>query len=132
MKRVSVDTNVLLDYFFRRTAGFIRAWKIIRQSSKGEIGLYLCLPVILEYVWVARSTYKLAKKDIIETIQALLDLPECEVTDKLIVSQALILYRNNAGISFDDCLIITMSKDAKVDDFITHDLKLKRLYKKLK
>lgn len=132
MKIVAVDANVLLDYFLKREKRFYQADVLIRQAVDGQLIIFMALPVVLELTWVLKSYYKMPRSDISQYIKSILDIPNCEIMDREFLQKALDVYSKEAGVNFVDCLIVTIYKRVKVDDFITHDLQLMRLYKKLK
>lgn len=132
MKVVAIDTNILLDYFFEREAGYQVAKDLIEKATQNMHAIFISLPVFLEFVWTLKSYYRLPKDRVIKYLQAVLEMPNCELVDRSFSQKAISLYGETVGASFYDCLIAVIAKHAKVDDFITHDLKLKRLYEALK
>ena len=132
MKIVAIDTNILLDFFLEREK-FVTAKNIINQVASGKIKLLILLPVILEFEWTLKRFYKTPKKIIMDRIKAVLELPNCEIQEKQAIKNALILYVDHSGVSFDDCLIISQLKifSIRIDEFITFDKKLQKLYQKI-
>lgn len=130
MKIFALDTNVLIDYFLSRP-GYKQAYALFQNATQGKIACMIFLPVMLEFEWTMRRYYKVPKNVVVNRLQAIINLPGCEVENKSLVGNALLTYSKNTGVSFDDCLIALMAKQAKIDEFITSDRKLKKLYARL-
>ncbi len=131
MKTIAIDTNILLDFFLKREK-YDQAKRLIVQSTNGECNVYIPILVIFEFAWTLKSYYKIEKPVIIDRISAILELPNCEVTDKNRIINALLLYKVTPQVSFVDCLIILEAIDNKCANFSSSDSKLIKLYAKLK
>ena len=128
---IAIDTNILIDYFLERE-NYAQAKNLILSPAIGESVLYISQLVILEFEWMLKGFYKVEKSTIIHRINLIMEIPNCEIGDRQLLTSALGLYGNESGISLDDCIIVLEAIDNKCADFVTSDKKLSRLYKKLK
>ena len=128
---VALDTNVLLDYVLKRpNASQYQA--LFEAVAEGTCELYLPTPVVLEVEWTLRSYYEKSKSYIIVVFQSLLDLPWVNLEDHQQLARAVNWYDRERGISFDDCLILSSILDPAINDFVTGDKKLAKVYRSLK
>lgn len=128
MSVIALDTNILLDYFLKRTPGYGQVKQILENTAEGKDALFIASPVILEIEWVLRSVYNYTKKQILDYLEAIVNFPHSEITDREAVTKAIRLFRQKRHIGFSDCLIISLAIEAKVDKFLTNDRQLKTLY----
>ena len=131
MKTVGFDTNVLLTLKLKREHGYTKAKALLADCLDEKIRIYLSLPVILEAEWVLRSFYKQSKEKIIEFLEELILINQVILDNKDEVKLSLNLYRHSTEVSFTDCLIATQNKNQKVDEFLTFDSQLSKLYQTL-
>lgn len=128
---IAVDTNILLDYFLERD-NYAKAHRLISATATGEVVLYIPSLVILEFDWILKGFYKIDKPTIVHRIELILNMPNCEIKERQLLTTALKLYEKESGVSLDDCLIILEAIDNKCADFASSDSKLAKLYRKLK
>lgn len=130
MKTIALDTNAIIDYLLARP-GFENIKTIFTRANAGVLTIFIPLPAILEVEWTLKRYYQIPKDKVIKWLEAIVLIPNCFVPDKHIVLESIKLHRESSGVSLNDCLIAIFAKHAKVDEFITSDQKLQRLYKKL-
>lgn len=128
MKTIGLDTNSILNYFLSRQPYFKQVKKVFDDCLLGKVKIFISDIVLLECEWVFRSVYKQPKGQIIKFFQELLLLDHAIIKDRKDLELALILYQNQTGTSFTDCLILRQTLDFKPDEFLTFDLDLKKLY----
>ena len=131
MKTVGFDTNVLLTLKLKREHGYTKAKALLTDCLDEKIRIYLPLLVILEAEWVLRSFYRQSKEKIIEFLEELILINQVILDDKDEVKLSLNLYKHSKGVSFTDSLIVTQNKNQKVDEFLTFDSQLSKLYQTL-
>ena len=131
MKTVGFDTNVLLTLKLKREHGYTKAKALLTDCLDEKIRIYLSLPVILEAEWVLRSFYRQSKEKIIEFLEELILINQVILDDKDEVKLSLNLYKHSKGVSFTDSLIVTQIRNQKVDEFLTFDSQLSKLYQTL-
>ncbi len=82
--------------------------------------------VILECEWVLRYAYHFKQPEITIAFQSLFGLPNVQLEDPLVISNAIECHQN--GMDFADALHLAQSKDAEA--FVTFDKKLMKATKK--
>lgn len=130
MRKLAVDTNVLLAFRFKREPFYKQAKGLIQRCTEGKIELYLSVPVFLELEWVLRSFYKQAKEEILPFLENLLLIDSLSMDDKNGAKMAVTLYKNNSKVNFTDC-IIAQQIHSREYDFLTFDEDLKKLFQSL-
>lgn len=128
---VALDTNVILDYVLKRPSN-ARYQFVFEQAADGTCEFYMTMPVVLEIEWTLRSYYAKSKTYILAVFDGLLDLPWSNTADQQQLSKTIGWFRQHRGISFDDCVILSQVLNIDVDDFITGDKKLARVYRSLR
>jgi len=131
VRTVAIDTNVLLTFRLKRGKEFAIINKHFGECSEGKIKIYIPLPVLLETEWVLRSFYRQQKDKIVSFFEELLALENLSVPNKPEVQLVVNLYKHSKGVSFTDSLIVTQIRNQKVDEFLTFDNRLSRLYQTL-
>ena len=102
---LGIDTNVLVRFLVRDDlAQFEKARNLIHQEVSAGNRVVINQLVLLETEWVLRSRYSLTKKQMMETISALLDAPDVQFEDEPAVEEALYVWRDSRA-DFADCLI---------------------------
>jgi len=77
-----LDTNVLLDFFINRDEDRHRDCDSLMAAVKvGEIKVVILSVVVAEVAWVMGSFYKIDRKDISRTLNALMQLKGVTVTE---------------------------------------------------
>lgn len=121
MRRVLVDTDVILDFFFDRKPFSDEAAKILALCESGDISGYVTSVIISNVYYLLRQTARHEK--VIEKLNQLISIVEVLITDKEIIRTALssgfkdfedALQNYSAEISGDIDVIITRNiKDFK-------------------
>jgi predicted nucleic acid-binding protein len=121
MRRVLVDTDVILDFFFDRKPFSDEAAKILALCESGDISVYVTSVIISNVYYLLRQTARHEK--VIEKLNQLISIVEVLITDKEIIRTALssgfkdfedALQNYSAEISGDIDVIITRNiKDFK-------------------
>jgi predicted nucleic-acid-binding protein len=113
---ISVDTNVIVRFLtgddklqFEKSKALFSIENIIITTS-----------VILECEWVLRYAYHFKQPEITTAFQSLFGLPNVQLEEPLVVSNAIDWHQN--GMDFADALHLAQSKDAEA--FVTFDKKL--------
>lgn len=129
MKTVAIDTNALLNFRLKREPYFNEVKSLFEQTLEGKAEIFIPEAVFLESEWVLRSYYKQSKDQVIKFFQELLLVDNIVMKDKKAIELALNLYKNSAGVSFTDCLILHQIYTFQPDEFLTFDEDLKKIYK---
>src|SRR3989344_7339109 len=99
MRKLAVDTNVLLAFRFKREPFYEEAKSLLQRCSEGKIELCLSVPVFLELEWVLRSFYKQSKEEILSFLENLLLIDSLLMDDKNGARIAVTLYKNSSKVN---------------------------------
>lgn len=127
IRTVAVDTNVLLDFLFKREPGFLKVSKLFDSCKTGKLKIFVPDIVFPELEWVVRSFYKQPKAFIIDFIETLLVLEGIVTEDKNSLQQSINLFRE-LNIKFTDAIILTQVEKFQPDEFLTFDEDLQEIY----
>lgn len=117
----SVDTNVLVRFILDDDpVQSVRAEDIVKG------GVFVPITVLLELGWVLGSRYGLARKELSETLAALLDVPGITVADEPAIRHALVAHAS--GADFADALHLAASQGTEA--FVTFDKGVKAKFAK--
>ena len=105
MHKAFIDTSVILRILVQDDNVKIKASvKLIKESKKRGIVLYILPVVILEIVWVLEKVYKYDKKTIREHIEAILNTPELKCEMGSVFRMAIRTYEEK-NIKFADAVM---------------------------
>ncbi|MBI4175300.1 PIN domain-containing protein [Candidatus Berkelbacteria bacterium] len=130
MTTIACDTNVLLDYGLKRPNGK-NYRQLFLQAERGQCLIYISIPVLLECEWVLRSYYHQSKSAVIAFLQAVCELPSPYPEEIGLGRLAVDLYSKTSSVNFTDCIIVVLVHSRGVDEFMTADRKLAKLYRRL-
>lgn len=120
-KRAVIDTNILVRYLTNDDPSKAKAVdSLLNKALKGELKILIPSIVIAELVWVLESFYEMRANEIAELVEAVLNTPGVEVTDKSIINLALKLYRAKS-MDFIDAWVIEFAKNNNVNTIYTFD-----------
>ena len=103
--RAFIDTSALLRLLVNDDETKSRAVeKLIKESQRRGLTLYLPPIVILEIVWVLEKVYKYKRNKIREIVEAILNTPELKCLDENIFRNAIEIYEER-NIKFADAVI---------------------------
>ncbi len=102
---IGLDTNVVVRYLARDDEGQFRAAEaaILAASRAGE-PLFICLPVLLETVWVLQRAYAIDRSGVAGALQALLESPDLVLENEPLVEAALDAFQDGPA-DFADYVI---------------------------
>ncbi len=130
MKVVAVDTNLILDFRFKREPGFNRAKDLFQDCSQGNLRIYIPEIVFAEVEWVSRSVYQVPKTTIVEFFEELLVMENVIFKDKKKAIHSVSIFKG-VNLKFSDCLILADIAEFEPDEFITADFELQKVYSRL-
>ena len=116
----ALDTNVLARFFIDDPDDAQAAKQRPAAIEVLSERAFVSVTVLLEFEWVMRGFYTLARRDIARVMRALLGIEHVMVEDRSAVLAALDAF--GAGLDFADALHLTRSSRAAV--FATFDQKL--------
>ena len=118
-----VDTNVFLRYLTNDDPAKARkAERLFRKAVSGKLRLETSLLVIAEIVWTLESFYRLGREEIADKVGKILNTPNLECPEGLLVLQALDLYTTQ-NIDFIDAYHAFLLKDKQMNRILTYDKK---------
>ena len=118
MRRVLVDTDVILDFFFDRKPFSDEAAKILALCESGDISVYVTSVIISNVYYLLRQTARHEK--VIEKLNQLISIMEVLVPDKEIIKTAL----SSGFKDFEDALQnYSAEKNGDIDVIITRNIK---------
>lgn len=116
----SLDTNVLARFFIDDK----QDPEAIKQRPAAVATLsqrcWVSVTVLLEFEWVMRGFYGLARRDISRVLRALVGIEHLSIDDRAGVLQAIDGF--DAGLDFADAL--HLARSTKASGFVTFDRKL--------
>jgi predicted nucleic-acid-binding protein len=105
----ALDTNILVRYLIRDDARQHAAVvSLMREAVESKETLYVPVTVTLELEWVLRSTYKVAKKQVVHTFSDLLATIELRFEAEEATEIALATYQEGDA-DFADCLHVALA-----------------------
>lgn len=123
LRRVIIDTNLLVRYLTGDDPQKAKSVdNLLSKAERGELKILVPSIVIAELVWVLESFYQMHSTEIAELIEAVLNTPGIEVTEKSIIASTLKLYRTK-NIDLIDAWIIEFAKDRGIKTIYTFDRK---------
>ncbi|HZB88321.1 MAG TPA: type II toxin-antitoxin system VapC family toxin [Terracidiphilus sp.] len=122
---IGIDTNILVRFFTQddRAQGR-KATAFIQSLTASELG-YVSLVVLVEMVWVLRSSYRLSRPQLAAILTRLLDSPEIIVEDDSVVREAVLRFQRSR-VEFVDQLIERCSHAAGCTATVTFDVDASR------
>jgi predicted nucleic-acid-binding protein len=118
---IGLDTNVLVRYLTRDDAKqFQEASVLLLGLEKQQRSAYLSTITLCETVWVLARAYKIARAQIVATLDKLLDTSLFTIDDKDAVREAVDLYRLGKG-DFADYLVGVHNRNAGCSTMATFD-----------
>ena len=117
----ALDTNVLVRYLVQDDEiPSAAARRLIRKCVVDERTLYVPVTVTLELEWVLRTSFELAKDDVMEVLSSLFSAAELSFESEHALEVALQSYRNGTA-DFADCLHIALAAQAGESPLWTFD-----------
>jgi len=117
----ALDTNVLIRFLVRDDERQAEAvYKIFKQAESDNELLFIPLLVLLETVWVLESVYKIARQDILDSIDELLLMPILEFESPSIIGSFISSARETKA-ELSDLLISHSARSAGCECVLTFD-----------
>lgn len=118
MKRVLIDTDVILDFFFDREPYSTDAAKILSLCESGKIKGFITSVIISNVYYLLRQSSTHEK--VVEKLTQLITITEVLITDKNAILKAL----NSNFRDFEDALQnYSAELDGQIDIIITRNIK---------
>lgn len=118
MKRVLIDTDVILDFFFDIKPFSDHAAKVLALCESKQITGFITPVIISNVYYLLRQTAKHEK--VIEKLSQLIQITEVQLIDKIIIIKAL----RSGFKDFEDALQnYSAESNGKIDVIITRNTK---------
>jgi predicted nucleic acid-binding protein len=118
MKRILIDTDVILDFFFDRKPFSDNAAKVLSLCESGEIKGFITSVTISNVYYLLRQTATHEK--VIEKLMQLVTIMEVLTTDRDVIIKAL----NSNFKDFDDALQnYSAELNGQIDLIVTRNIK---------
>ena len=118
MKRVLIDTDVILDFFFDREPFSDDAAKVLSRCESGEIKGFITSVIISNVYYLLRQSSTHEK--VVEKLTQLITITEILTTDKDVILKAL----NSNFRDFEDALQnYSAELNGQIDLIITRNIK---------
>ena len=123
----ALDTNSLVRFLTNDDSGQAKlVYRLFRQAEESREIFIVPVPVVLELFWVLESAYGIARKEILDALDAMLQLPVLEFDTRDAVCARLADARRNGG-DLSDLLIARYAVSAcEADSVLTFDRKAAR------
>jgi predicted nucleic-acid-binding protein len=124
---IALDTNILVRFLVRDDERQARLVYLRFKEAESKMErFFVPLLVVLETLWVLESAYDLARSEIVESFEALLQMPILLFESDAVVRNAL-KGGKKVAVDLSDLLIAHSSQAKGCDRVLTFDKKALRL-----
>ncbi len=121
--KVVIDTNLLVRYLTEDDPKKAESvGNLLKSAENGTFRILIPSIVIAELIWVLESSYRLKSNEIADLVDAIINTPGVDVTDKKNIISAIQLYRIS-NIDFIDAWIIEFARIQRAQTIYTFDKK---------
>lgn len=118
MKKILIDTDVILDFFFDRKPFSDNAAKVLSLCESNQIKGYLTSVIISNVYYLLRQ--RASHEKVIEKLVQLISITEILTTDKAVIVKAL----NSSFKDFEDALqSFSAEVSCEIDMIVTRNIK---------
>lgn len=118
MKKILIDTDVILDFFFDRKPFSDNAAKVLSLCESNQIKGYLTSVIISNVYYLLRQ--RASHEKVIEKLVQLISITEILATDKAVIVKAL----NSGFKDFEDALqSFSAEVSCEIDMIVTRNIK---------
>jgi predicted nucleic-acid-binding protein len=123
---VGIDTNALLRWLVTLPGDEAQSRQVQARIGALTEEVHICLPVLVEAVWVMQRTLRLERGQVAAVLDLLLANPQLRIDDRASVAAALAGFRQG-GPWFADHLIAALNRAAGCSTTLTFDRAAARL-----
>ena len=121
---LAVDTNILI----RALTGDDPVQGPAAEACiQDHAPVWVSMVVLVETLWVLESVYGCGKPQLVEALIRLIDNKELSLEAPASVRSAVLLFRANGKVNFEDCLILEHARSAGHLPLATFDKALGKL-----
>lgn len=123
----ALDTNILVRFLTKDDSNQAqRVYRLFRQAEESREVFIVPVPVVLELFWVLESAYGIARQEVLDAVDALMQLPVLEFDAQDAVRACIADARRSRG-DFSDLLMARYAVSAcEADSVLTFDRKAAR------
>jgi len=123
----ALDTNILVRFLTNDdTTQAERVYRLFREAEERREVFIVPVPVVLELFWVLESAYGIARQEILDAVDALMQVPVLEFDAQDAVRACIADARRSRG-DLSDLLIARYAESAcEADSVLTFDRKAAR------
>jgi predicted nucleic-acid-binding protein len=112
----AIDTNVVVRLITRDDHR-----QVMAAESLVKEGAWLSVIALAETAWVLDSVYEFTRRQLIAALEMLLDHQHIVVDQPAIVERAIEVFRSRPRVTFSDCLLLEMARQAGCLPLATFD-----------
>ncbi len=121
MTRMFIDTNIFLRYLTGDDpVKYERCRELFKKAVEGKTALSTSGIIIAELIWTLLSYYKVPKADVIEKISIIVATESLYISDKDIITDALVLYGRH-NIDYIDAYNAVLMRYQKINGIYSYD-----------
>ncbi len=121
MRKKFIDTNIFLRYLTKDDSSrYDKCREIFKKAVEGKVELATSGIVIAELIWTLLSYYKAPKADVIEKISIIVNTENLYISDKDIITDALVLY-GRKNIDYIDAYNAVFMKYHDLNEIYSYD-----------
>lgn len=115
--RITADTNVLVRFIVRDDESQARvAERTLRRATR----VIVTTACLCELIWVLSRTFGFSRRDLVDTLQLILEVPNIELHRETVLYGTAVL---NAGGDFADGVIAYEGRSLGGESFVSFDRK---------
>lgn len=118
----AIDTNVVVRLITRDDHRQVTA-----AESLVKEGAWLSVIALAEIAWVLDSVYEFNRRQLTAALEMLLDHQQIVVDQPAIVERAIEVFRSRSRVTFSDCLLLELARQAGCLPLATFDRDLAKL-----
>jgi len=127
MKRVFIDTNILLRYLTKDDpVQYPRCRNLFKKAQNGEMLLVTSTLVIAELIWTLASHYQVSKEQIIEKTSIIIGSDAVQIHDKEIIAEALVIYARK-NVDYIDAYNAVLLRHLNLKEIYSYDRDFDRI-----
>jgi predicted nucleic acid-binding protein len=124
-----VDTNVFVRYLSGEETNLTQIARDVFDPVNGDDTFFTTNDAVIAeviYVLTSPKLYRLSRNDVVNRLQAVLQLPTCKLESLAIVSEAMFIWQYHSRLSFVDALCIANASGHDLE-LVTFDTALAKI-----
>jgi predicted nucleic-acid-binding protein len=120
---IGLDTNVIVRYIMQDDLVQSRkATRLVEEKLSSETPGYITLVTLAEVIWVLKSVYEIARKDLINLVGMLLATKQIRTERAATVYRAVRVF-DSGRADFSDALILVVGMEDGCTEIVSFDKK---------